>query len=92
MFVQSSARYKTHSIATLFRYNLFLFPLSGFTASLRSQTQGRAFPQCIFDHWQIMQGDVFDPKSKTATVIAEIRKRKGLKIEIPPLDNYLDKL
>merc|ERR1712048_1447699 len=25
----------------------------GFTADLRSQTGGQAFPQCVFDHWQI---------------------------------------
>ena len=28
----------------------------GFTADLRSQTQGQAFPQCVFDHWEVMQG------------------------------------
>jgi len=25
----------------------------GFTADLRSQTQGQAFPQCVFDHWEL---------------------------------------
>ena len=29
----------------------------GFTADLRSNTGGQAFPQCIFDHWQVMPGD-----------------------------------
>merc|ERR1711988_1999624 len=29
----------------------------GFTADLRSNTGGQAFPQCVFDHWQVMQGD-----------------------------------
>merc|ERR1719454_1600528 len=28
----------------------------GFTAHLRSQTGGKAFPQCSFDHWEIMSG------------------------------------
>ena len=28
----------------------------GFTADLRSHTQGQAFPQCVFDHWDIMNG------------------------------------
>ncbi|XP_061694308.1 elongation factor 2b isoform X2 [Syngnathoides biaculeatus] len=64
----------------------------GFTADLRSNTGGQAFPQCVFDHWQILQGDPRDPTSKPAEVVAEIRKRKGLKEGIPPLDNYLDKL
>ena len=33
------------------------FFLPGFTADLRSNTGGQAFPQCVFDHWQIMPGD-----------------------------------
>merc|ERR1712076_190760 len=32
----------------------------GFTADLRSNTGGQAFPQCVFDHWQVMQGDPLD--------------------------------
>ena len=28
----------------------------GFTADLRSNTGGQAFPQCVFDHWQVMPG------------------------------------
>jgi len=64
----------------------------GFTADLRSNTGGQAFPQCVFDHWQILQGDPFDPSTKPAQVVAETRKRKGLKEQIPALDNYLDKM
>uniref|UniRef100_A0A672I3P3 Elongation factor 2-like n=1 Tax=Salarias fasciatus TaxID=181472 RepID=A0A672I3P3_SALFA len=64
----------------------------GFTADLRSNTGGQAFPQCVFDHWQILPGDPSDPTSKPAQIVAEIRKRKGLKEGIPDLDNYLDKL
>lgn len=64
----------------------------GFTADLRSNTAGQAFPQCVFDHWQILPGDPFDPTTKPAQVVAETRKRKGLKEGIPALDNYLDKL
>merc|ERR1712088_981508 len=26
----------------------------GFTADLRSNTGGQAFPQCVFDHWQVL--------------------------------------
>ena len=26
---------------------------AGFTADLRSNTGGQAFPQCVFDHWQV---------------------------------------
>merc|ERR1712126_204279 len=64
----------------------------GFTADLRSQTAGQAFPQCVFDHWQILPGDPHDPSSKPSGIVAEIRKRKGLKEGIPPLDNFFDKL
>lgn len=64
----------------------------GFTADLRSNTGGQAFPQCVFDHWQILPGDPLDPKTKPAEVITTTRKRKGLKEGIPDLSNYLDKL
>lgn len=64
----------------------------GFTADLRSNTGGQAFPQCVFDHWQIMPGDPFEAGSKPCQIVSDSRKRKGLKAEIPSLDNYLDKL
>ncbi|KAI9560440.1 hypothetical protein GHT06_014458 [Daphnia sinensis] len=64
----------------------------GFTADLRSNTGGQAFPQCVFDHWQILPGNPFEPTSKPAQVVADTRKRKGLKEGIPALDSYLDKL
>merc|ERR1719466_345853 len=64
----------------------------GFTADLRSNTGGQAFPQWVFDHWQILPGDPYDPQSKPAQVVVDTRKRKGLKEGIPPLDNYPDKL
>jgi len=64
----------------------------GFTADLRSHTSGQAFPQCVFDHWQILQGDPFDPATKSCQAVMGVRKRKGLALEIPPLDRFLDKL
>ncbi|KAJ8367462.1 hypothetical protein AAFF_G00317590 [Aldrovandia affinis] len=64
----------------------------GFTADLRSNTGGQAFPQCVFDHWQVLQGDPRDSASKPYLVVAETRKRKGLKESVPALENYLDKL
>ena len=65
---------------------------AGFTADLRSQTGGQAFPQCVFDHWQVMPGSPFEASSKPAEIVANTRKRKGLKEGIPALDNYMDKL
>jgi elongation factor 2 len=64
----------------------------GFTADLRSATSGQAFPQCVFDHWQIIQGDPLSGSGKPAEIIATTRKRKGIAIEVPPLDRFLDKL
>jgi len=64
----------------------------GFTADLRSQTSGQAFPQCVFDHWQCVNGDPLDAGSKVEGVVLGVRKRKGRKQEIPKLDDYLDKL
>jgi len=64
----------------------------GFTADLRSHTSGQAFPQCVFDHWQILQGDPLDVSTKAFTTVMGVRKRKGIALEIPPLDRYLDKL
>jgi elongation factor 2 len=64
----------------------------GFTADLRSNTGGQAFPQCVFDHWKVVQGDPSETDSKTYEIIMGCRKRKGLPLEIPPLDRFLDKL
>ncbi|XP_043200256.1 eukaryotic translation elongation factor 2-like [Amphibalanus amphitrite] len=64
----------------------------GFTADLRSNTGGQAFPQCVFDHWQILPGDPMDAGSKPSVVVSDTRKRKGLKEGIPDISNYFDKL
>jgi len=66
----------------------------GFTADLRSNTGGQAFPQCVFDHWQIMPGDPMDAESnsKPYQIVMDTRKRKGLKDQLPDLGNYLDKM
>ncbi|KAL6728942.1 hypothetical protein Aduo_000044 [Ancylostoma duodenale] len=64
----------------------------GFTADLRSNTGGQAFPQCVFDHWQVLPGDPLEAGTKPNQVVLETRKRKGLKEGVPALDNYLDKM
>jgi len=64
----------------------------GFTADLRSNTGGQAFPQCIFDHWQVMPGDPMNPGNKPNEIVEDTRKRKGLKPGPPVLENYLDKM
>merc|ERR1712202_785 len=64
----------------------------GFTADLRSQTQGKAFPQCVFDHWQLLQDDPLDPASKAGVIVTTTRARKGLNEGVPPLDKFFDKM
>jgi len=64
----------------------------GFTADLRSNTGGKAFPQCVFDHWQILPDDPFEANSKSGVIVTNTRKRKALSEGIPTLDKFLDKL
>ncbi|CAG2182983.1 unnamed protein product, partial [Oppiella nova] len=45
----------------------------GFTADLRSNTGGQAFPQCVFDHWQVLPGDPQDGKSRPWVIVMETR-------------------
>jgi len=65
----------------------------GFTADLRANTGGQAFPQCVFDHWRTNEEDPLDPSSKKIKeLVLATRKRKGIDLEIPPLDRFVDKL
>ena len=64
----------------------------GFTQHLRELTSGRAFPQCVFDHWEMITTDPYEATSKAGLLVQQIRKRKGLKVGIPELDNFIDKL
>jgi len=67
----------------------------GFTADLRSQTQGKAFPQCVFDHWQMIPDDPMEESQKPTSsyvIVNDTRKRKGLNEGVPPLDKFLDKM
>jgi elongation factor 2 len=60
----------------------------GFNADLRSHTSGQAFPQSVFDHWQILPGgSPIDGTSKVGQIVQEMRKRKGIKVEVPGVDN-----
>lgn len=64
----------------------------GFTADLRSNTGGKAFPQCSFDHWEPMSGDPYEAGNKTNETVLAVRKRKGLSEGVPEISRYLDKL
>jgi len=64
----------------------------GFTADLRSNTGGQAFPQCVFDHWQILPGDPLSEGTKPYQIVQTTKARKGLKPGNADVNNYLDKL
>ena len=60
----------------------------GFNADLRSHTSGQAFPQMVMDHWQILPGgSPIDGTSKVGQIVQEMRKRKGIKVEVPGYEN-----
>ena len=63
----------------------------GFNADLRQGTSGQAFPQSVFDHWQILPGgNPLDPKTKPGEIVQAMRKRKGLKEVVPDVSNVSD--
>eukprot|EP00243_Klebsormidium_subtile_P004004 TRINITY_DN17789_c0_g1_i1.p1 TRINITY_DN17789_c0_g1~~TRINITY_DN17789_c0_g1_i1.p1 ORF type:complete len:844 (-),score=361.35 TRINITY_DN17789_c0_g1_i1:309-2840(-) len=64
----------------------------GFTAVLRAATSGQAFPQMVFDHWEMMGSDPLESGSQAAELVGQIRKRKGLKETPTPLSDFEDKL
>lgn len=65
----------------------------GFNGDLRQATSGQAFPQMVFDHWQVLPGgSPLDATSKVGQLVLDTRKRKGIKVEVPSVDNYYDKL
>ncbi|UCE57836.1 MAG: elongation factor EF-2 [Candidatus Bathyarchaeota archaeon] len=58
----------------------------GLSAEMRSATSGHAFWQTQFDHWEKV------PENIAATVIEEIRKRRGLSSEIPKPSKFIDEI
>ena len=77
--------------------SIIIFSSTGFTGDLRSQTQGKAFPQCVFDHWQKIEDNPLDESNKDKStssynIVKGIRKRKGLNDDVPALEKYYDKM
>jgi len=65
----------------------------GFTAYLRSNTAGQAFPNCSFHHWGIMESNpLSEIENQVTKIVKETRTRKGLKPEVQPLSHYEDKM
>lgn len=64
----------------------------GFDAVLRQETSGRAFPQCSFSHWKLIEQDPLVATTSAGQLLMSIRKRKGLKEEMPAASRYEDRL
>lgn len=64
----------------------------GFSSKLRENTSGQAFPQAIFDHWEMLGSDPMELESQANKIVADIRKRKGIKLLPPPLSEWEDRL
>jgi len=64
----------------------------GFIEELRGATSGTGFASMSFSHWQIVPGDPMEPDSYANKVAMKVRTRKGLKLQMPKLEDYLDKL
>jgi elongation factor 2 len=56
----------------------------GLSKKMRSATSGRALWQNILDHWEKV------PSKLAPKVISEVRKRKGLALEIPSASRFLE--
>lgn len=63
----------------------------GFTTELRQATSGTAFPQCQFDHWELLPGEPSEMNTKCGQIIADIRQRKNLPLQIPPVESLIDR-
>lgn len=64
----------------------------GFTSALRAATSGQAFPQCVFDHWDLMENDPTEEGTQSNKIVHQIRQRKNMKELIAGANEYEDKL
>lgn len=64
----------------------------GFADSLRAGTGGEAFPQMVFHHWKLVEGDPLQPGTLANRIVRQIRERKGLSPDLPTIEMFADKL
>jgi len=48
----------------------------GFNQDLRANTGGQGFPQCVFDHWEILQEDPYKQGGKAEKMVLDIQREK----------------
>ncbi len=58
----------------------------GFASVMRQASSGKAFWQNTFSHWELV------PDKLAKEIAIKIRKRKGMKPEIPKPEEYMDRL
>ena len=63
----------------------------GLNEQLNVISTGKIISQLYFDHWELINDDPFDAISKSYEIMMNIRKRKGLKLELPKIEDYIDK-
>lgn len=64
----------------------------GSTPDLHAHTSGQAFPQCGFDHWEVVEGSAYEVSSRCGRVVRKLREMKGMAVEVPTPDFYTDRL
>eukprot|EP00767_Chilomastix_cuspidata_P003480 gnl/Chilomastix_cuspidata/36.p1 GENE.gnl/Chilomastix_cuspidata/36~~gnl/Chilomastix_cuspidata/36.p1 ORF type:complete len:837 (+),score=287.10 gnl/Chilomastix_cuspidata/36:34-2544(+) len=64
----------------------------GFDAALREATSGKAFPQCSYSHLKEFAQDPLEEGTQASRIMLDIRERKGLKVVIPTVGDYEDRL
>ena len=76
------------------------FPVAesfGFDAFVKQETSGKALCSCKFSHWEMIESDPMAAPSEANRIMMDIQKRKAegrpnAKVELPKLEDYLDKL
>ena len=76
--------FQQNGISTVITGTIPVAESFGLSKELRSATSGRAFWQCMFDHWEKM------PEKLEAEIIKEVRKRKGLPPEVPKPERFME--
>jgi len=64
----------------------------GFTGLLRGKTKGKAFAVMRFARWKPLEGDPMSEDTMAHDVVMAIRKRKGMKTEMPSFWDFAAKI
>jgi len=63
-----------------------------FVPALCENTSGRAFPQMVFDHYDIVNGNPYEKDNLCGKIVLGVRQRKNMKENVPDYTEYNDKL